>query len=57
MPDHRQGYTPTQMYINGLRMVGDYDQEAAVEDYMSLHPDADEAAVRAEVAAAGATGW
>ena len=52
MPDHRQAYSPTQMYVIGMRMVGDYDREAAVEDYMSLHPDADEAAVRAEVEAA-----
>ena len=57
MTDHRQGYSPTTLYVTGCRMVDDYDIAAAVEDYMALHPDADEAAVRTEVEAVAAAGW
>ena len=52
-PDHRQDYSPTTLYVAGLRMTNDYTV-ADVEDYMRMHPDADEAAVRAEVEAAAA---
>lgn len=47
--DHRIGYSPTKLYVNGLRMTYDYNVDGAVEDYMGMHPDADEAAVRAEI--------
>ncbi len=54
-PDHRQNYSPTKLYINGLRMTYDYTVEGALEDYMRMHPDADEAAVRAEIEAFAAS--
>lgn len=49
MADHRQDYTPTRLFLNGQRMVDDYTADDAVADYMSLHPDADETEVKAEV--------
>lgn len=52
MADHRQDYTPTKMYVNGRRMVGDWTVDDAVEEYMRLHPDAEREAVRAELQAA-----
>ena len=53
-PDHRQDYSPSTLYVAGLRMTNDYTVDDAVEDYMRMHPHADEAAVRAEVEAAAA---
>ncbi|MBP6878928.1 MAG: hypothetical protein KBC34_12960 [Phenylobacterium sp.] len=52
--DHRQNYSPTTLYVAGLRMTNDYTVDGAVEDYMAMHPDADEAAVRAEIEAIAA---
>ena len=51
--DHRQNYSPTTLYVAGLRMTNDYTVDGA-EDYMAMHPDADEAAVRAEIEAIAA---
>ena len=45
-------YSILELYSSGMRFVGDYDEDAAVEQYLDLHPDADEAAVRAELQAA-----
>lgn len=51
MSDHRQNYSVLKLLINGLRMTDDYDEEAAVADYMRLHPEAQSEAVRAELEA------
>jgi ribosomal 50S subunit-associated protein YjgA (DUF615 family) len=38
------------LFATGDRMIEDgYPVEAAVSDYMKMHPDADEAKVRAEI--------
>jgi len=42
-------YTVHQLLISGSRFVGDYDEDAAVEHYLKLHPEADPSAVRAEL--------
>ncbi|CAN7330907.1 hypothetical protein LJR164_001847 [Phenylobacterium sp. LjRoot164] len=46
-------YTPSRLYYASFKWqdVG-YTVDQAVERYMELHPDADEAAVRAEIVAA-----
>jgi ribosomal 50S subunit-associated protein YjgA (DUF615 family) len=49
MADHRQDYSPATLYATGLRMVGDYTVDDAVEDYLEMHPDADAAKVREEI--------
>lgn len=49
----RREHTPTTLYLNGRRLVSDYTAEDAVRDYMYMHPDADEVAVRAEVERVG----
>lgn len=54
MADHRQNYTPTKLYVNGQRMLDRYDVDDAVADYMRMHPDANEVAVRAEIERAAA---
>ncbi len=54
MADHRQDYSPTKLFINGQRMVDGYTVNDAVEDYLRLHPDADEHQVRDEVEKAAA---
>ena len=48
-------YTPSRLYYASFkwRDVG-YTVDEAVERYMELHPEADEAVVRAEIAAAAA---
>lgn len=45
-------YTVHQLLVSGSRFVVDYDEDAAVEHYLRLHPKADEQVVRAELAAA-----
>lgn len=53
-----RGSPAMSRFVSGVLVSGvSHDQAAAVEDYMRLHPDADEAAVRAEVAAVAAAGW
>jgi hypothetical protein len=49
MADHRQSYTPTTLYLAGNRMTDDYSVSDAVEDFLRMHPEANEAEVRAEV--------
>jgi hypothetical protein len=49
LDDHRGDYSPTKIYIVGQRMTAGYTAADAVADYMWLHPDADEVAVRAEI--------
>ena len=56
MKDHRQAYSPTDLFIVGQRMTDRYTADHAVADYMTMHPDADEAAVRAEIEAVDAQG-
>ncbi len=51
MTDHRQNYTPADLLTVGSRMTDRYTVDDAVEDYMAMHPEADAAAVRAEVEA------
>lgn len=45
-------YTVHQLLVSGSRFVDDYDEAAAVSHYLQLHPQADEDAVRRELAAA-----
>lgn len=50
MTDPRQDYTPTRLLVVGRRMTDDYSVDDAVADYLRMHPAADEAQVRAELA-------
>lgn len=43
-------YTVYGLLAAGSRFTDDYGEEDAVEQFLQLHPDADEAAVRAELA-------
>jgi len=54
MKDHRQEYSPERLYLNGRRMMDDYTTSDALADYMRLHPQADEDAVRQEIEPAAA---
>jgi hypothetical protein len=47
--DHRISYSVFDLYVVGCRFVDDYDQDAAVDYYLKLHPDSDRRAVRAEL--------
>lgn len=47
--DHRVNYSVLDLYVVGLRMVDDYDEDAAVAYYMDLHPEANAVEVRAEL--------
>jgi hypothetical protein len=47
--DHREHYTPEQLYAAGQRMTDHYTVADAVEDYLAMHPDADTDQVRAEI--------
>ncbi len=49
MNDHRANYSVIELYANGSRMVSDYSEADAVDDYLDLHPGADRAAVEAEL--------
>lgn len=49
--DHRFDYSPLKLYVNGSRMMDDYDVDSAVEDYVDMHPEADPIKVKAELAA------
>lgn len=49
MADHRQNYSVLKLLVNGGRMLDDYTEDDAVSDYLKLHPEADEAEVRAEL--------
>lgn len=52
--DHRTSYTPTKLLVNGRRMTGGhYEPKDALEDYMAMHPDADEAKVRRSLLSSG----
>ena len=42
-------YTVHQLLVSGSRFVDDYDEDAAVEHYLKLHPEADPSEVRAEL--------
>lgn len=44
-------YTVHGLLCAGSRFSDDYDADDAVKNYLRLHPDADEAAVRAELQA------
>lgn len=46
-----RSYTVAQLLASGSRFVEDYGESDAVEHYLELHPEADEAAVRAELQA------
>ena len=39
-PDLRT-YSIHELYVAGLRFVSDYDEAAAVDQFMDLHPQAD----------------
>ena len=41
-------YSVHELLVSGSRFVDDYDENAAVEHYLQLHPQADEQTVRAE---------
>jgi hypothetical protein len=47
-----KSYTVYGLYVAGSRFSDDYDQDDAVEHYLELHPEADAAAVRAELSIA-----
>jgi hypothetical protein len=47
----RRTYSVYGLLAAGRRFVCDYDEQDAIEDYLDLHPGADEAAVRAELQA------
>lgn len=49
--DHRVKYSVLKLLTNGLRMTDDYSEEAAIEDYLRLHPEANRDTVRAELEA------
>lgn len=42
-------YSILELYSSGMRFCGDYDEGAAVEHYLKLHPEADPSEVRAEL--------
>ena len=42
-------YSVHELLVSGSRFVDDYDENAAVEHYLQLHPQADEQTVRAEL--------
>ncbi len=44
-----KGYTVFQLLASGSRFTDDYDEAAAVDHYMRLHPEADQASVQAEL--------
>lgn len=45
-------YSVHALYVAGMRFTDDYTEDDAVEQYMELHPGADEAKARVELAAA-----
>jgi hypothetical protein len=45
----RHAYSVMELFAAGMRFTDDYTEDDAVEDYLALHPGADEAAVRAEL--------
>jgi hypothetical protein len=45
----RSTYSVHELFAAGLRFTDDYTEDDAGEDYLALHPGADEAAVRAEL--------
>jgi hypothetical protein len=47
--ERRRQYTVYSLLAAGQRFTDDYSEEDAIEDYLELHPDADEKAVRAEL--------
>lgn len=47
--DHRVNYSVLDLYVVGSRMTDDFDEEAAVDYFLELHPEADRDAVRAEL--------
>lgn len=47
--DPRASYSVLDLYLVGSRMTDDFDESAAVEYYLELHPDADADKVRAEL--------
>lgn len=48
--EDERSYSVFDIYgIGGRADYGEYSEDAAVEKYLSLHPEADEAAVRAEL--------
>lgn len=46
----RREYTVYGLFAAGSRFTDDYDQDDAVEQYLQLHPGANAADVRAELA-------
>lgn len=49
MTSRYHDYSVMDLLVVGARMVGGFDEEAAVKMYLRLHPQADEAEVRAEL--------
>ena len=47
--DHRKDYSILHLFMVGIRMTDDYDEDKAVKTFLRLHPEADEAEVRAEL--------
>lgn len=39
-------YSILELYSSGMRFCGDYDDDAAIQHYLELHPGVDEARVR-----------
>lgn len=42
-------YSVLELYSSGMRFCGDYDEAAAVEHYLELHPHADRTMVEDEL--------
>lgn len=42
-------YSVLELYSSGMRFCGDYDEAAAVDHYLELHPEADRATVEDEL--------
>lgn len=47
-------YTPSRLYLASFKWTDGFTVDEAVETYMELHPDADRAAVQAEIEEAAA---
>lgn len=50
--DHRADYDVFRLLLNGQRMMDDYTEADAVDDYLRLHPEASRTAVEASLQAA-----
>ena len=53
VPFDLSAYSVLDLYNSGVRFCDDYDERAAIDQYMALHPQANRAAVERELQAAG----